>query len=405
MNTTKTVHAWERLGWVWSVIFYISLILPWAYWMAQGEATSTERWIASVLVLISGLTHWLFAYEMPRRGIPSRSRLWYGVIYAGVITGVTFALISISHTFFFILSGYFSQLFFFLPTRLSIPLFLAGIPALAMRANDIDSLAVALRQPIFWIWLLAAGCGSLIALWISAIIQQGHQQHELIEELRRTQAELAASERSAGVLAERQRLAREIHDTLAQGFISVVTHLEAADQALDRDLSTARLHIGQATTTARESLGQARRVVQDLRPEVLEGSSLAEAIQREADKWSERTGVAAAATTTGTALPLPPAAEVTLLRAVQESLSNVHRHAGASAVSVTLSYMPDRVLLDVQDDGKGFDPETHTQSKGGGGFGLTAMRQRVEALGGTVYVESSNGEGTTIVVEMPRQSQ
>jgi signal transduction histidine kinase len=404
MNTTKTVHAWERLGWVWSVIFYISLILPWAYWMAQGEATSTERWIASVLVLISGLTHWLFAYEMPRRGIPSRSRLWYGVIYAGVITGVTFALISISHTFFFILSGYFSQLFFFLPTRLSIPLFLAGIPALAMQANGLDSLGTALGQPIFWIWLLAGGCGALIALWISAIIQQGHQQHELIEELRRTQAELAASERSAGVLAERQRLAREIHDTLAQGFISVVTHLEAADQALDRDLSTARLHIGQATATARESLGQARRVVQDLRPEVLEGSSLAEAVQREVDKWSERTGVTAAATTTGTALPLPPAAEVTLLRAVQESLANVHRHAGASAVSVTLSYMPDRVLLDVQDDGKGFDPESHVQSDGGG-FGLTAMRQRVEALGGTVYVESSNGEGTTIVVEMPRQSQ
>lgn len=402
MNTTKTVHAWERMGWIWSVIFYLSLLLPWAYWMAQDTATAAERWIASALVLIGGLTHWIFAYEMPRRGIPSRSRLWYGVGYAGIITGVTFGLIAISHTFFFILSGYFSQLFYFLPTRLSIPIFLAGIPALAIQANDIGSLGVAVRQPIFWIWLLAGGCGSLIALWISAIIQQGHQQHELIEELRRTQAELAASERSAGVLAERQRLAREIHDTLAQGFISVVTHLEAADQALDGDLSTARRHIGQAAATARENLGQARRVVQDLRPEVLEGSSLVEAVQREADKWSERTSVTAVVTTTGAALPLPPEAEVTLLRAVQESLANVHRHAGASRVSITLSYMPDRVLLDVQDDGRGFDPESPVQS-GGGGFGLTAMRQRAEALAGTVYVESSPGEGTTIVVEIPRQ--
>ncbi len=404
MNTTKSVHAWERMGWVWSVIFYFSLILPWAYWLAQDTATSAERWLVSALLLSSGLAHWIFVYAMPRRGIPSRSRLWYGVVYAGVITAITFGLIAIDHTFFFVLSGYFSQLFFFLPTRLSIPIFLAGIPALAIQANDMGSLSAAIRQPIFWSWLLAAGCGSLIALWISAIIQQGHQQHELIGELRRTQAELAASERSAGVLAERQRLAREIHDTLAQGFISVVTHLEAADQALDSDLSAARRHIGQATATARESLGQARRVVQDLRPEVLEGSSLVEAVQREADKWSERTGVAAAVTTTGTPLPLPPETEVTLLRAVQESLANVHRHAGARQVSITLSYMPDRVLLDVQDDGRGFDPTSNLQS-GGGGFGLTAMRQRAAALAGTVYVESSPDEGTTIVVELPRQNR
>ena len=404
MNTTKTVHAWERMGWVWSVIFYFSLLLPWAYWLAQGTATPAERWTASVLVLIGGLSHWVFAFELPRRGIASRSRLWYGIIYTGVLAGVTFGLIAIHNIFFFVLSGYFSQLAYFLPITLSVPISLTSIPFLAMRANEIDSLGAALRQPVVWIWLLVGVCGSLVALWINAIIQQGHQQHELIDELRRTQAELAASERSAGVLAERQRLAREIHDTLAQGFISVVTHLEAADQALESDLSSARGHIGQATATARESLGQARRVVQDLRPEVLEGSSLAEAIQREAAKWSQRTGVAAAVTTTGTALSLPAEAEVTLLRAVQESLANVHRHAGASRVSVTLSYMPDRVLLDVQDNGRGFNPKTSTQSDGGG-FGLTAMRQRAEALAGAVYIESSPGEGTTIVVEIPRQNQ
>ncbi len=113
--------------------------------------------------------------------------------------------------------------------------------------------------------------------------------------------------------------------------------------------------------------------------------------------------MAAAVTTTGTALPLPAEAEVTLLRAVQESLANVHRHAGASRVSVTLSYMPDRVLLDVQDDGRGFKPDGRSQSDGSG-FGLTAMRQRAEALAGAVYIESSPGEGTTIVVEIPRHN-
>lgn len=403
MNTTKTVHAWERMGWVWSVIFYLSICLPWVNWMTQGRATAAERWTASALVLFGGLAHWIFAFEMPRRGVESRSRLWYGIVYAGALTVITFGLIDIHDIFFFTLSGYFSQLAYFLPITLVIPISLTATPVLAMRANEIDSLGAALRQPIIWIWLLAGVCGSLMALWLSAIIRQTSQQHELIEELRRTQAELAASEHSAGVLAERQRLAREIHDTLAQGFISVVTHLEAADQALDGDLSTVRRHIGQATATARESLGQARRVVQDLRPEILEASSLPHAIAREADKWSERTGVASAVTTTGAALPLPPEAEVTLLRAVQESLANVHRHARASHVSITLSYMPDRVLLDVQDDGQGFDPETHVQLDDGG-FGLTAMRQRAEALAGAVYVESSPGQGTTIVVEIPRQN-
>ncbi|MFZ1756531.1 MAG: sensor histidine kinase [Caldilineaceae bacterium] len=403
MNTTKTVHAWERMGWVWSVIFFLSLGLPWAYWMVQRQATPQERWLASVLILIGGVAHWFFALEMPRRGVAPRGRLWYGLAYAGVITAVTFGLIVIHDIFFFVIGGYFSQLAYFLPITLSIPISVAAMPILAIQANEIGSLAEALRQPVFWIWLLGGVCGSLVALWISAIIQQTGQQHELIEELRRTQAELAASERSAGVLAERQRLAREIHDTLAQGFISVVTHLEAADQALESEPSTARRHIGQAAATARESLDQARRVVQDLRPEVLEGSSLAEAIQREADKWSARTGVVSTVTSTGTALPLPPEAEVTLLRAVQESLANVHKHAAASAVSITLSYMPDRVLLDVQDNGRGFQPKTHTQS-GGGGFGLTAMRQRAEALAGAVYVESSPGEGTTVAVEIPRQN-
>lgn len=402
MNASQSTHAWERMGWVWSVIFYLALLLPWAYWMAQGGATPSECWLASALVLVGGLAHWFFAFEMPRRGVPSRSRLWYGLVYAALLTGVTFGLIVIHQIFFFALSGYFSQLAYFLPIRFSTAITLLAIPFLAMQANEFESLADALRQPVLWIWLLAGVCGSLVALWISAIISQGHQQHELIEELRRTQADLAASERNAGVLAERQRLAREIHDTLAQGFISVVTHLEAADQALENDPSTTRRHIGQANATARESLGQARRVVQDLRPEVLDGASLADALQRETRKWGQRTGIDAGVTITGGALPLPPQAEIALLRALQESLSNVHRHAGASRVNVTLSYMPDRVLLDVQDDGNGFRPEAGASDDDG--FGLIAMRQRAEALGGVVHIESAPGEGTTIVVEIPRQN-
>jgi len=403
MNASKSVHAWERLGWVWSVIFYLSLLLPWAYWMVQGRGTSVEDRLVLALVLTGGLAHWFFAFELPRRGVDVRGRLLYSLVYAGVITGVLFGLIAIHDVFFFVLGTFFSQLFYFLPVGWSVSLSVAVMPLLAIQANDINSLADGMRQPVVWIWLLAGVCGSLAGLWISAIIRQSNQQHALIEELHRTQAELATSERNAGVLAERQRLAREIHDTLAQGFISIVTHLEAADQALENDLLAVRRHMAQATSMARESLGQARRVVQDLRPEVLDDSSLADAIRRETDKWRQRTGVPATMTVTGSALPLPPQAEVTLLRAVQESLANIHKHAAARQVSVTLSYMPDRVLLDVLDDGEGFQPEVAAESGDGGGFGLIAMRQRAEALGGSVLVESTPGEGTTVVVEIPWQ--
>src|SRR5690606_32769265 len=92
-----------------------------------------------------------------------------------------------------------------------------------------------LAEPVFWLWVLGGLCGSLISLWLNAIIDQSAQRQALIEDLRRTQSDLARAEREAGVLQERQRLAREIHDTLAQGLISIITHLEAADQALERN--------------------------------------------------------------------------------------------------------------------------------------------------------------------------
>lgn len=406
MQSSQTIHAWERLGWVWSVIFHMALLMPFGFWLLWRSTGGPQLVSATLLVVTALIAHWLFVYGLPRRGVAVRQNLWLGLGYVAVLIGVTFGLLAIHDVYFFVLSGLFSQLFYFLPMQWAVPVSLLLMPVLAARSSGLASLAEVLVNPVTWIWLLGGVCGSLVALWISAIIRQGHQQHELIEELRRTQAELAASERHAGVLAERQRLAREIHDTLAQGFISVVTHLEAADQVLESDTSTARRHMQQATATARESLGQARRVVQDLRPEVLEGGTLADAIRREGEKWSERTGIGVSLKVTGAALPLHPQSEVALLRAAQECLANVHRHAGAGQVNVTLSYMPDRVLLDVQDDGGGFAPGKSGAAGGdGGGFGLIAMRQRVEALGGSLLVESNPGEGATVVVEIPRHGE
>lgn len=221
---------------------------------------------------------------------------------------------------------------------------------------------------------------------------------------------LVEEARRAGLLGERRRLAGEIHDTLAQSFTSVVTNLEAAEAALRTDPAVVHRHLDRARSTARDGLAEARRLVWALKPPLLEGAALPEALGRLAARWSEATGVTASASATGDeARPLAPQVEATLFRAAQEALNNVGKHADASRVALTLSYVGDRVVLDVLDDGRGFDPgSVRSVAVGnghrlvdGGGFGLAAMRERVEALGGALTVESARGEGTTLVVELP----
>src|SRR5579863_2771243 len=168
------------------------------------------------------------------------------------------------------------------------------------------------------------------------------------------QQQLLTQAREAGVLDERQRMAREIHDTLAQGLTGIITQLQAAEQAAD-DPPAWRRHFTAATALARESLTEARRSVEALRPESLETGRLSEALAETAGRWSARHGIPAQVTTTGTARPMSPEAEFALLRTAQEALANVARHACATRVGVTLSYMEQEVALDVRDDGRGFD--------------------------------------------------
>jgi signal transduction histidine kinase len=221
-----------------------------------------------------------------------------------------------------------------------------------------------------------------------------------IEERKRLQSSLASAERKAGVLEERQRLAREIHDTLAQGFASIIVHLERAEQINGLGGSPAKGHMDLARSVAREGLEEARRMMAALRPEILERRALPEAVTRFCEEWSRRTGIPSRLEITGTPSPMHPDIELTLLRGVQESLTNVARHSGARTTAVTLSYMEDIIVLDVQDDGKGFVPGS-TGGDGKGGFGLHGMRERVEALQGSLQVESTPGEGTTISLALP----
>ncbi|MFE5832557.1 sensor histidine kinase [Streptomyces sp. NPDC056488] len=213
-------------------------------------------------------------------------------------------------------------------------------------------------------------------------------------------AQLLLQAREAGVADERRRLAAEIHDTIAQGLTGVVTQLQAASAAADRD--RAEVHLRRAADLARHGLGEARRSVRNLSPVALEHDALPGALRKTVEEWAERTGVDTRFTVTGTEAPLHDEVAATLLRIAQEALSNTARHSGAARAGVTLSYMGDEITLDVRDDGRGFDPLARPERDGsGGGFGLDGMRARAERLTGTVTVETAPGEGTAVSARVP----
>jgi len=243
----------------------------------------------------------------------------------------------------------------------------------------------------------------LLSYLFFSISRRSEERRLLIGELEETRAELAASEREAGRLAERHRLARDIHDTLAQGFTSIVMLLEAAEAELVADPHKARIHIDQARSTARGSLTEARSLVWALRPDRLIESSLVEAVQSVVDQLGEETPTRAGFVVTGEPRQLPAVTDECILRVTQEALANVRKHADASRVTVTLSYLDDGLVLDVRDDGVGFEPAIFAATGDGllGGVGLQLMLDRVEQLGGTRVIESSAGDGTSVVVQLP----
>ncbi|MBX7550748.1 sensor histidine kinase [Streptomyces sp. NPDC004232] len=212
-------------------------------------------------------------------------------------------------------------------------------------------------------------------------------------------AQLLVQAREAGVADERRRLAAEIHDTIAQGLTGIIAQLQVVANA--PDLTTARTHLERAATLARHSLGEARRSVHNLAPVELTDGGLPEALKKTVAEWGERTGARAEFTVTGTTEQLHDEVSATLLRIAQEALSNAARHAGATRVGVTLSFMGDEVTLDIRDDGTGFDPAAVPARSRAGGFGLDGMRARAERIAGALTVESEPGHGTAVSARVP----
>ncbi|MDI2130247.1 sensor histidine kinase [Yinghuangia seranimata] len=244
----------------------------------------------------------------------------------------------------------------------------------------------------------------------TVLIRESERRGRLIQELERTRAALAASHHEAGVLTERQRMAQEIHDTLAQGFTSILMLLQAADASLDTDPEGTRRRLDLAARTARENLTEARALVAAQDPAELDGGSLHDALGRAVAGLAEELDVAAEFRVAGTPRDLPATTQVVLVRTLQECLANIRKHADATAVSAELAYRPVGVRLTVTDDGRGFAPAetapgTGTTGAGtgtaAGGYGLRGMRARIEQARGRLDLDSAPGAGTTVRVEVP----
>jgi len=208
---------------------------------------------------------------------------------------------------------------------------------------------------------------------------------------------LSIQSRDAAVVAERNRFARDIHDTLAQGFTGVIVQLEAAADARSRGLDRdADVHLRRAGDLARESLQEARRSVRALRPRVLEERDIAQGLRELIEKLTAGTPVRARFVQLGEAYSLPAEWEDNLLRVGQEVLTNALRHARATEFAAELKFQPDGIGLAFVDNGVGFDPLAKQD-----GFGLVGIRERVEGMGGTLAIHSAAGQGTRVAIQLP----
>lgn len=407
VNRSRLAWKAEQLR-VWDLL---QLVTPWVlltistaiYFSWALPRSGDPFWPAgaSVLALVTVAALWmLFGQTLPlRRGT---LRPVSAAIYFVGLLALCLALMSLSDIFVILTVAGFFHAYLLSPWPVGVLGVLATSVALngsAMRVWS-DPNAQVLTEFVLIVAVQTAAIGVGIVLTARSRPEE-RKREQLVERLEAAlhenaglHAQLVTQARESGAQDERQRLAREIHDTLAQGVAGIITQLQAAQRSPVVQ-GEAEEHVERALRLARSSLSEARRSVRALAPEELGRAHLPEALRTLTEGWSTDHGTSAHLEVTGTRVPLSPAIEVSLFRVVQESLTNVAKHADASRVGVTLSYAGSEVLLDVRDDGRGFADEDGT------GFGLTSMRQRIRGVGGHVEVQSPPGEGTSVSARVP----
>ena len=395
--------TWERIG---------DAMVGWCGYVLLAIATSivlltSDRdatWGAVTLAIAAVAAAW--NYLMYTRLPPPRQahRLRVAVFFVGLLLLASILMLRQPVFFIFMISG------FFYASMLR-PLWLAflGVGATSFLVNTLiygfprSSEGWTFYLAIIGIQTVVIGAGVVVG---EKVAEQNEERRQALSRLEVAQvenaglhAQLLTQAREAGVLEERHRMAREIHDTIAQGLTGIITQLEAARHADDRPDERDR-HVDNAERLARDSLAEARRSVEALIPAALESGTLSDALAAVAREWSELNEIPVDVTVTGDTVALQPEIEVALLRTAQEALANVAKHAGATRAALTLSFMGDIVTLDVRDDGIGFVvPERATAERPG--FGLVGMRSRVARVAGSLVIESEPGAGTAVSARVP----
>ena len=367
--------------------YHVPLVLVTVGVVAFGLTSVRDRMVVTGLAALAGAWYAVWFRLRSRQDTPRGRFLFHLSTFIGA--GLMAVLVTYSIFYCLVIVPLFVRLFIELPLVWSYPAGLLMLIPLDMEFREVSQIGN--PQAMFvTITILRAVILMAVGVLVKTLLAQLEQKQRLVDQLKKT-------ERKTGVLEERQRLAREIHDTLAQGFAAILAHLETAELGRDNggDPESERQHIASARRVARDSLEEARRMMASLRPEILETADLPAAMSRIADAWANRTGLPCTVSITGTPNAIHRDIEVALLRTAQEALANAWKHAKPSRVSITLSYMGDLVVLDVQDDGVG------GAGAGGLGFGLRSMHERMEQIGGTLTVESAPGEGTTISASAP----
>jgi signal transduction histidine kinase len=272
--------------------------------------------------------------------------------------------------------------------------------ALAVGAGFVISLGTseAARTQIIATLVLSLGFSMAMGMWISHVFDLSRERQELIDRLRAAQGQLETLHRDAGATSERERLAREIHDTIAQSLTGIVLLAQRAQGEFASGGAALGEQLALLESGAREALAETRSLVAATASANLIDGGVAAALERLGERFTRETDVEVAVTITGTA-PMDRDAEVVVLRCAQEGLANVRKHAQARSATVALHTSHGVAAVTVTDDGIGFDPTADSS-----GFGLAGLRDRLTLVGGNLSVASTPGSGSTIVATVPMQA-
>ncbi|MEV4508945.1 sensor histidine kinase [Dactylosporangium sp. NPDC049525] len=378
--------------WQWDLGFTVVAGAVIAFMAFDDGPGPRAAFVSSLLVAAALAWYFLYGRRHIFRTVTPRGA-W---IFVSVLAVLHLAAVWIDHTASFALFAWGTMIFASVPRRPSVAI-VAALTLLPVPMTYLRDGTLSLVHGLLPLTALGLAFALLLGTFVSHLVEQNEERAAMIAELSASRAEVARLSHEAGVATERARLAAEIHDTLAQGFTSIITLAQAAESATDPD--TVRRRLTQVAGTARENLAEARALVAALSPADLHTSGLGDAVRRQLSRLASQTGIRTACHLDRHFDPgpadLPTALQVVLLRSLQEALTNVRRHARATSVEVRLALTGTTVVLTVTDDGVGF-----TTTAPGSGFGLAGMRSRVEQAGGVCTVDSHPGTGTTVKVEL-----